>query len=263
MKLSAVQSASHWYHRDGRPCHQVEMKSKPGQMRNTNVGDARKLSLIPSVTNILSVVAAESLVSWRIDQAILAAITITRMDGEDDKAFITRILTDMDKERDDAATLGSEIHSLIANFLVTGERLVEGVVGQLVAPLYDWADQNVVNVHYSEEVKVGEGYAGTIDLKAEIKDRGLCILDFKSRKSKDGKYALYSKDRRQLAAYRAADAIHHAPAEKCLSVLVNSQDPQEPFIHEWPHDSIESGYRSFLACLEVWSDEKNYNPRNP
>jgi hypothetical protein len=263
MKLSAVQTASHWYDRSGVPCHQVEMKTKPGQMRDTNVGDAIKLKLIPSVTNILNIVSAERLVAWRIDQAILASITINREPGEDDKAFITRILIDMDKERDDAAKLGSAIHECVANYLVLGDRDCESQAGILSVPFYDWAEKNIFDVHYSEQVKVGEGYAGTIDLKAEVSGYGLCIADFKSRKSKDGKFAVYSKDRRQLAAYRAADAISHKPADKCLSVLINSKEVSEPFIHEWPHDAIESGYRAFLACIEVWADEKKYDPRNP
>jgi hypothetical protein len=46
-------SQSHWYDGKGTPCHEIENKSKPGEYRPVTKADAKKLSLVPSVTNIL------------------------------------------------------------------------------------------------------------------------------------------------------------------------------------------------------------------
>jgi len=46
--------SSHWYDQKGAACHEIEMKSKPGQFRNVTKTDAAKKDLLPSVTNVLS-----------------------------------------------------------------------------------------------------------------------------------------------------------------------------------------------------------------
>ena len=45
------ESASHWYDLDGQPCHEVP-RAKGDGMRPTTLADARKLHLLPSVTNV-------------------------------------------------------------------------------------------------------------------------------------------------------------------------------------------------------------------
>jgi hypothetical protein len=52
-------------------------------MRPTTLRDARKLGLLPSVTNVLGVINKPELVEWKMTQAVLAALTLPRRDGED------------------------------------------------------------------------------------------------------------------------------------------------------------------------------------
>ena len=54
--------SNHWYTRDGEPMYTVEA-AKGGQ-RATTLRDARKLSLVPSVTTILNVAAKPALNQW-------------------------------------------------------------------------------------------------------------------------------------------------------------------------------------------------------
>jgi hypothetical protein len=53
MKLFNPENA-HWYRRDGEPLHSVP--SAKGEPRPTTLRDARKLGLLPSVTNVLGVI---------------------------------------------------------------------------------------------------------------------------------------------------------------------------------------------------------------
>src|SRR5436190_23373532 len=43
--------------------------------------DARKLGLLPSVTNILGVITKPELTAWLQEQAVLAALTLPRLEG--------------------------------------------------------------------------------------------------------------------------------------------------------------------------------------
>ena len=45
-------TGGHWYTQDGKPMHWVDKADGKGT-RNTTLRDARKLNLLPSVTNIL------------------------------------------------------------------------------------------------------------------------------------------------------------------------------------------------------------------
>ena len=61
MKLFNPENA-HWYRRDGEPLHSVP--SAKGEPRPTTLRDARKLGLLPSVTNVLGVIAKPELTAW-------------------------------------------------------------------------------------------------------------------------------------------------------------------------------------------------------
>lgn len=53
-KRLAESESSHWYDQEGKGCHEIEKKTKPGEFRSVNKTDAEKLDLVPSVTNLLS-----------------------------------------------------------------------------------------------------------------------------------------------------------------------------------------------------------------
>jgi hypothetical protein len=68
------ESSSHWYFPDGTPLHDVPRADGKGT-RPTSLRDARKLGLFPSVTNVLGVIANPGLSAWKMEQAILSALT--------------------------------------------------------------------------------------------------------------------------------------------------------------------------------------------
>jgi hypothetical protein len=83
----------HWYNQDGQPAYEVENKSKGG-MRPTTLRDAKQLNLVPSVTTVMDIMDKPGLNVWLQDRVLESALTMTRIFGEPDKAFIARIKQD-------------------------------------------------------------------------------------------------------------------------------------------------------------------------
>src|SRR5262252_4924511 len=108
MKLFSPESA-HWYRRDGEPLHSV--LSSKGELRPTTLRDARKLGLLPSVTNVLGVIHKPELVEWKVTQAVLAALTLPRGQGEELGVFAKRVVEDAQSQVRGAAEFGKAFHA--------------------------------------------------------------------------------------------------------------------------------------------------------
>jgi len=277
MKLFAPDSA-HWYQRDGSPLHTV--LSAKGEPRATTLRDARKLGLLPSVTNILGVIAKPGLTSWLQEQAVLAALTLPRLAGESEDAFARRVVEDSLTTRDGAADFGTAFHHGAEQIA----KSLEVDRADLLSPwlnLYrDWFQANCVRLLWTEQrvVSTQFGYAGTADLLIEHKVHGLCLVDLKTQKistphpgplpgrggegggaqriARPTKPKPYSTWCYQLAAYRAALGVRAT----CLNLIVNSVTPESPVEHVWTESEMESGLRAFMAARELWMTENDYNP---
>jgi len=90
------------------PLHTV--LSAKGEPRPTTLRDARKLNLLPSVTNIIGVIAKPELTAWLQEQAVMAALTLPRLPGETEDAFARRVVEDSLTTRDGAADFGTAFH---------------------------------------------------------------------------------------------------------------------------------------------------------
>src|SRR3982750_1919915 len=97
MKLIEREPASHWYLPDGTPFYEVEKKDGSGK-RPATLADARKAGALPSVTNVLGVLAKPGLDAWRIEQGIVAALTLPRRADEPLDAFAHRVVGDMGEQ---------------------------------------------------------------------------------------------------------------------------------------------------------------------
>ena len=78
--IARASESQHWYDQSGRPMYTV--KAKDGTDRPTTLRDARKHGFLPSVTTIMSVMAKPGLESWKMNQMMMAALTLPRADGE-------------------------------------------------------------------------------------------------------------------------------------------------------------------------------------
>lgn len=256
MKLFFPDSA-HWYDVHGQAMHTV--LSGKGEARPTNLRDARKLGLLPSVTNILGVVAKPELQAWLQEQAVLAALTLPRVAGEDEEQFARRVVEDARSQGRTAMAFGTALHHGAERVA----RSLEVDPAEPLAPwlnLYrDWFQVNCVRLLWTERALVNRelGYAGTADLLIEHRAHGLTLVDLKSQgvRAATGP-STYKSWGYQLAAYRAA--LHREVV--CMNLIVNSKEPHAPVEAVWGEPEMVKCWRGFRAARELWVVEKNYDP---
>ena len=269
MLIVPRESASHWYFPSGVPLHEVPRADGKGQ-RPTSLRDARKLGLFPSVTNVLSILAKPGLDAWKQEQAILAALTLPRTEGETLDDFAKRVLVDMTSEVGRAADLGSAVHAAIEGY-AQGRWLPEDKgVARLFEPARQWFDKEVIAVH-SVEIATAHlewGYAGRVDLVATLRSTGRpTVIDFKTQKTrrdKDGNFKpiLHDTWPLQLEAYRMALASRDKGlADAAIaSVVIGSTDPVPVVVKVWDDADKDGYFRAFLAARDLWVWQKNYCP---
>lgn len=251
--------SSHWYDREGKPCH--TQLTKEGDVRPTNIRDARKLGLVPSVTNVLGVIAKEALTTWKVNQAILTATKHAKNEGEADDTYCKRIASISQEQVFEAADLGKAIHAGIENWINNGELPDDKDIRVCVEPVIDWIQSVGIKVVASEKILVDleHGYAGTADLLFTYGDgKGVGVLDFKSRKSTAGKkMESWNTEPLQLAAY-ANTAWGAGKLGGCLmaNVLISTTEPGRYEIVK--HAEPERHFGAFKAALRMWSYLKGY-----
>ena len=260
MKLFSP-DAAHWYGRDGVACHTVP--SLKGEPRPTTLRDARKLGLLPSVTNILGVIAKPELTSWLQEQAVLAALTLPRIAGETEDAFAKRVVEDSLTTRDGAADFGTAFHAGAECVVRTHEVDVEHPAAEWLRHYRDWVLANVVELWWTERTLVEplRGFAGTADLLIDHAVHGLTLVDLKTMKVRtDDKPRPYKSWCYQLAAYRDAVVIGDERPVKCLNLIVNSLRPERPVEHLWTEEQLENGLEAFYAAHWLWVIDRGYDP---
>ena len=272
MKLFSPDSA-HWYQRDGTPLHTVlSAKNEP---RPTTLRDARKLGLLPSVTNVLGVIAKPELTAWLQEQAVMAALTLPRLPGEAEDAFARRVVEDSLTTRDGAADFGTAFHRGAEHVANTEEVDPTHPAAEWLTLYRDWFQANCTRLYWTEMAVVNGavGYAGTADLLIEHKVHGFTLVDLKTMKGAsrpgDSSRALkpYKSWCYQLAAYRKALKTHSSYLDpvwdhgmRCMNLIVNSSEPSPPVEHVWSESELELGEAAFAAAHKLWIIEKGYDP---
>lgn len=267
--IKRAEPSAHWYNRDGTSCHTV--KDAQGRDRPTNLRDARKFGLFPSVSSIKGIVASDTLNTWIVNQAILAALTLPRKEMETDQLFAERVVVDMEKQRNDAAAWGTRIHTAIENYVSAGAfSPTDDAAAPYCAGFVRWFESNISEVIATEKTVVSQslGYAGRADLFAVHRLFGLCVIDFKSKAIRDGQKPVYPEWGMQLAAYArafgegdhgAAPASLNGQMPTLISVVIDSAIPNaEAVVHVW--ENRAECLAGFLGALAVWKYLKNYEP---
>lgn len=245
----------HWYTQDGTPAYEV--RAKNGNMRPTTLADARKLGLVPSVTTVLAVIDKPQLTTWKVKQGILAALTLPRIDGEPEDAYLDRIMRDGQQQARDAADEGNRIHDAIeASFKrkpypAAYAPHVKGARDALDASfpgITDW----VAEASFAHP----DGYGGKVDLHSP--STGI-VVDWKGKDGDfmDGKKLAYDQHI-QLAAYQ--DGLD-LPRTVCANGFVSRTHPGLAVIHRWTPEEIEQGSRIFRAALGLWQAVKGLDTR--
>lgn len=236
--------SGHWYTRDGQPMYTI--RGKNGEMRPTTLRDARKLNLVPSVTTIMKLMAAPALEHWKTEQVLLSALTLPRYEGEDEKAWLSRVYGDSKEEGAMAADRGTEVHTAIEKSLVgapTDPEFTPFADAALTAlrttfPGVEWESER----SFASPL----GYGGKVDLHAKI---GL-VVDFKSKPGdRIADVKCYDEHFMQAAAYAHGLGM---PEANCANIFVTRTPPARAIIIQ--HDQADTirGWRMFKALLELF-----------
>jgi len=248
----------HWYRQDGKP--QYTVAAKDGSQRPTTLRDARKMDLVPSVTTITKVVNKPALIAWQLEQMMLAAMTLPRVEGESGESFIQRVDYDSKATGRMAAEKGTRIHESIERHY-KGEANVEheetakafaGAVSTYFGiPPYDgWKTEQSFSTNL--------GYGGKIDLSyhpSEKMPHGI-VLDAKSKEfGPDDKVIAYDENLMQLSAYRYGIGI---PMARCANVFASRTHPGLIKILEWTEEDLQRGWKMFNHLLGYWKDKNKF-----
>jgi hypothetical protein len=252
-KIRASES-NHWYTRDGIP--QYTVTGKNGRERNTTLRDARTMDLVPSVTTVLGVAAKPALVAWMQTQVLMAALTSTKREGEDEKSYIDRIIQDSKQQGRDAADKGTAIHTAIESFFEGRyheeyPEHTQGCVRALEA--YFGRIGWVAERSFGHEL----GFAGKCDLHApnSVIEGGL-VADVKTKDFSDESEVVgYDDHLMQLSAYRVGLGI---PNARCANIFVSRTTPGLCKIIEWSEEDLKRGWEMFYALLQFWQLKNKY-----
>ena len=245
--MSASESG-HWYDQNGEPRYTIVGAN--GKERNTTLRDARKHGFVPSVTTILGVIDKPALTAWKVDQALMAALTLPRIDGESLDDFKKRAARDAKQQAIDAADEGTRIHSAIESFYC-GQSFNEAYRLHVEATVAAISEAFPGQMWMPEKSFCSPlGYGGKVDLHSKS-----VVVDFKTKDfGPDDKVCAYDDQIMQLDAYRHGLGY---PSATLANIYVSRSHPGE--VRVIVHDEGDH-FQRFSLLLEYWKLSKGYTP---
>jgi len=163
-----------------------------------------------------------------------------------------------DAKRDAAGDRGTIVHDSIAA-LIKGQtvELPEGTdpkCSKLIMGFLNWWHDTNPIVIASEIFLVGDGYAGTCDLLANIGGDNW-VIDYKTSA------AVYTSHHLQTSAYRRAaerqGVVERIDRRGVLWLKTNTKKGYQLVESDRP---AEEDYWAFMACKEIFHRERGYEP---
>jgi hypothetical protein len=254
-RLVQTDQSGHWYTEEGQSAHVIV--GKTGKERNTTVADARKLGLLPSVTSVLGIMEKPQLTAWKIEQAIMASLTLPKEDNESLEEYAKRVVKDSKESTTRAAEHGTKMHTEMENILLGRDCSKDETLGPYIETFKEWASDNIEKTYWCEKALVGAGYAGRCDAYVRLKGVGDAIIDLKNRKVNPKYEPFYDTDCAQLWAYRVAS---ENPQAACVSVVLASNNPETIMTRVWDDKELYEAGIGFMSLLKVWAWAKQYVP---
>ena len=253
MAVIHASESQHWYGRDGLPMYDIVGAN--GKMRPVTLRDARKLSLVPGVSTILGCADKPGLTLWKIEQAIMAALTLPRIDGESSDSFVARVRVDAKEQAKKAAERGTAIHAAIQGWFEehyhdpVQDPYVRGALDQVGAWYPDWAWE--AEQSFAHPL----GFGGKVDLSHCA---AAFVLDFKTKEFSDQEtLKTWDEHAMQLAAYREGLKI---PNARCSICYVSVTNPGLSRLIEIPEEELQRGWECFVYLLGYWKAKNRFNP---
>ena len=241
--------SQHWYcAQTGQPRYTTVSK-KTGKVRNTTLRDAKAApgTLVPSVSTITGQLSKDGLQTYFQQEAILATVANPRLDGEDEKFYLSRVIELAKKKSQDAMARGTLIHDFMEAFY-SQEYMPD-------MPEYVRKVDDAITAHFGVQMWIPEqslvnqeGYGGRCDLYCKPRhDFAGVVLDFKTTIKSPGEQTPWYENTLQLAAYREV----LAPSARCANVYING-DTNEVAIYEHKEQDLKDGYEAFLCLLRLY-----------
>jgi len=246
----------HWYDSEGNPRHFIVGKN--GNERATTLRDARKENLFPSVTEILNMAAKPALTNWLVEQALLSALTLPKVEGESLDDYKKRAKQDSTEQTKQAMETGSAIHADIEAVWKDEPagtwREIAELVKERTLEVTGFEDGWIAEKSFSHN-----GYGGMCDLHHP----GGWVIDYKTKDfgpEDMGKKMAWDEHAMQLAAYAHGLGMANA---RMANVFVSRNNPGLIVWHVWEERADEgSHYEKFLCLLKYWQLTKNYQPND-
>lgn len=249
--MAHASESQHWYDKDGNPVYEVPYADPSKGMRPATLADARKLGLVPGVSSIISQVNKPALNQWMQKQAILAALTLPRIDNEPEADYLERVLNDSREQARKAAERGTEIHAAI-------QSAYEGKSYSSDLAVFVDAARKEISTRFPDSGWIPErsfacplGYGGKIDLLREE-----IVLDIKTKEFTEPKNLTWPEMAMQLIAYDLGCPSMLGIYRRCSNVFVSTKIPGLVHIHEWEKKDLQKAWAKFRALLAYWKSDK-------
>jgi hypothetical protein len=243
--------SNHWYAKDGTPTYTVTAKN--GEQRSTTLRDAKKMGLLPSVTTIMKAAASPGLEAWKLNQMMLAALTLPRAEGEGEESFIKRIQADSKDQARKAAERGTQVHTAIEQFF---DGQINANDLPYLEPVYKAVNDTFGNLVWAVEKSFAtDTFAGKIDLHS-MDGEGV-VADFKTKEFTSDtleKVAGFDENVMQLAAYRNGLKL---PNARCANIFVSVTEPGLVVVKEWTQEELVRGWAMFDALKTFYYAKTN------
>jgi hypothetical protein len=248
---TVAQEGGHWYAKDGTPAYTVTAKN--GEQRSTTLRDAKKMGLLPSVTTIMKAAASPGLEAWKLNQMMLAALTLPRADGESEESFIKRIQADSKDQARKAAERGTQVHTAIEQFF---DGQINANDLPYLEPVYKAVNDTFGNLMWAVEKSFAtDTFAGKIDLHS-MDGEGV-VVDFKTKEFTSDtldKVAGFDEQCMQLSAYRTG---LKKPNARCANIFVSVTEPGLVVVKEWTQEELARGWSMFDALKTFYYAKTN------
>jgi hypothetical protein len=254
LSIGRASEGGHWYGRDGSCVY--EMRGANGKMRPVTLRDARKLGLVPGFSSIAAMEAKPQLERWKVEQALMAALTLPRKEGETDSDFMTRAREDSWEQARKAAERGTWIHAAIQGYFEGKPVPVQDL--PFVLPVRDWLYGNFGTEYWVAERSFAHplGYGGKIDLSNAVYRATIDLKckDFSADKTEDD--LAWPEMCMQLTSY--SHGISVADATK-INIFVSTSVPGLIRTKVWTLDEERTAWEAFKCLLRLWQLRKNYD----
>lgn len=251
----------HWYDKDGNTAYTVVGKN--GKERATDLRDAKKLGLWPSVTTVFSVASKGPMLErYKTNQLLEAAFNETFHDNDIYEEWCKRVVVKSQEHMKNAAATGAELHDALEAHYKKKRvpkkwkghvKAVVDYIEKYFPDVDDWAAEKSFS-HNSY------GFGGKVDLHSPKRK---IVLDFKT-KDKDNVEDMkpYDEHNMQTAAYAvglfAAEDLEEGAFSR-FNLFISTRSVGNMKLTE--STNFKKDWNMFKCLLMYWQLVNNHAPQ--